>query len=84
MADLENEREKTWYGIGAATLSVIAGLGHLFLGEERRGYWFMACSIIMIVIGKFYWHVATWIYIQFAIIAAVDAFSFGKRGRGLF
>ncbi|GJL64375.1 MAG: hypothetical protein NPIRA04_30290 [Nitrospirales bacterium] len=83
MSELEDERDKTWYGIGAATLSVIAGLGHLYLGISR-GYWFIVISIILIIIGEYYWHVATWIYIQFAIFAAFDAFSFGKRGRGLF
>ncbi|WP_447968090.1 hypothetical protein [Nitrospira sp. M1] len=82
MSELD-ERDKTWYGIGAATLSVISGLGHIYLGVSR-GYWFIACGVIMIIIGEYYWHVATWIYIQFAIFSAFDAFSFGKRGRGLF
>ncbi|GJL54162.1 MAG: hypothetical protein NPIRA02_12940 [Nitrospirales bacterium] len=83
MSELDDEREKTWYGIGAATLSVIAGMGHLYLGVSR-GYWFIASGVVMLIIGEWYWHVATWIYIQFAIFAAFDAFSFGKRGHGLF
>ena len=83
MAETDEEREKTWYGVGAATLSVIAGLGHLDVGVTR-GYWFIVGGVTMVIIGEYYWHVATWIYIQFAIFAAFDAFSFAKRGRGLF
>ena len=83
MADLDDERDKTWHGIGAATLSIVAGMGHLYLGVQR-GYWFVACTVVMYVVAEFYWPSAWWIYIQFAIFAAFDAFSFGKRGRGLF
>ena len=77
------EREKIWHGIAAASLSVVAGLGHLYLGIPR-GNILIACSAAFFLIGRFYWPPAEWLYIQFAIFSGVDAFSFAKRGRGLF
>ena len=78
-----NEREKTLNGIGAAFLSILPGMGHWYLGV-KRGTVFLICAVLMIIISKFFWSTGWLFYIQFAIFAGVDAFSFGKRGRGLF
>ena len=80
---MDQEREKTLNAIGAATLSVLAGVGHLFLGQ-KRGYVFLACGLSLIIISKFYWPVGWLFYVSFAIFSAFDAFSFAKRGYGLF
>ena len=75
-------REKTWHGIRAASLSIVAGVGHLYLGE-KRGYWVLAFGITLIVIGRLIWPPAQVLYISVAIFAAVDAYSIAKRGHGL-
>ena len=80
---MDDEREKNANAIAAATLSILAGVGHLYLGI-KRGYVFLACSLSMIIIAKLFWPTAWLIYIQFAIFAAFDAFSFARRGSGLF
>jgi len=78
-----NEREKTLNGIGAAFLSILPGMGHWYLGV-KRGTVFLICALLMIVISKFFLPMGWLFYIQLAIFSGVDAFSFGKRGRGLF
>ena len=78
-----DEREKTINALGAALLSVLPGMGHLYLGV-KRGQIFLVCGVLMIIISKFFWPVGWLFYIQFAIFAGFDAFAFGKRGRGLF
>lgn len=78
-----DEREKTINAVGAAFLSVLPGIGHLYLGV-KRGQIFLVCGLAMIIISKFFWPVGWLFYIQFAIFAGFDAFAFGKRGRGLF
>jgi hypothetical protein len=78
-----DDREKTMHAIGAASLSILAGMGHLYLGV-KRGKLFLGCSLLMILIGQFFWPPAWFLYVQFAIFAAFDAFAFGKRGHGLF
>ena len=78
-----DEREKTLQAIGAATLSILAGVGHLYLGV-KRGYVFLICGLAMILISQVFWPPGWLFYTQFAIFAAFDAFSFAKRGFGLF
>ena len=75
-------REKTWHGLRAASLSVIAGLGHLYLGE-KNGYGFLAFGVTLLVISRTIWPPAELLYLSFAIFTAVDAFSIAKRGHGL-
>lgn len=75
-------REKTWHGLRAASLSVIAGLGHLYLGE-KSGYRFLAFGLALVVVSRTIWPPAELLYLSFAIFAAVDAFSIAKRGHGL-
>ena len=78
-----DEREKTLNALGAALLSILPGMGHFYLGV-KRGPVFLACAVGMIIISKFFWPTGWLFYVQFAIFAGVDAFAFGKRGRGLF
>jgi len=78
-----DEREKTINGIGAAFLSILPGMGHLYLGVKRAPV-FLICGVIMLAVSKFFWPMGWLFYLQFCIFAGVDAFSFGKRGRGLF
>lgn len=75
-------REKTWHGLRAASLSVIAGLGHLYLGE-KSGYRFLAFGLTLVVVSRTIWPPAELLYLSFAIFSAVDAFSIAKRGHGL-
>lgn len=79
------ESEKMWKGIAAAVLTIlVAGLGHLYLGHSTRGALLLVCTAVFFFIGWTYWPPAEMLYVQFSIIFAVDAFSFAKRGRGLF
>ena len=75
-------REKTWHGVRAASLSIIAGLGHLYLGE-KSGYIFLAFGLALLVISRTIWPPAELLYLSFAIFSAVDAFAIAKRGHGL-
>ena len=77
-----DNREKTWHGLRAATLSIVAGIGHLYLGE-KRGYVLVAFSVILLLIARLLWPPAELLYISFAIFSAVDAYSIAKRGHGL-
>ena len=75
-------REKTWHGVRAASLSLIAGLGHLYLGE-KSGYTFLAFGLALLLISRILWPPAELLYLSFAIFSAMDAFSIAKRGYGL-
>ncbi len=77
-----DDREKTWHGLRAASLSLIAGVGHLYLGE-KRGYVVLAFGVALILISRFIWPPAEVLYISLAIFSAFDAYSFAKRGHGL-
>ncbi len=74
--------EKTWHGLRAATLSVVAGLGHLYLGE-KRGYTVLAFGLALLTISRTIWRPAELLYLSFAIFSAFDAYSIAKRGHGL-
>ncbi len=78
-----NEREKTLNAIGAAFLSVLPGMGHLYLGVKRAPI-FLVPGVLLLVISKFFWPTGWFIYAQLAILTGFDAFSFGKRDRGFF
>jgi len=77
-----DEREKMWHGLRAATLSILAGLGHLYLGE-KRGYTVLAFGLALLVISRTIWQPAELLYLSFAIFSAFDAYSIAKRGHGL-
>jgi len=78
-----DDREKTWQGMRAASLSLIAGMGHLYLGE-RRGYGLLAGGAALLLISRVWWRPAELFYISLVIVSAVDAYSIAKRGYGLF
>ncbi len=80
----EDDRDKLTNAIAGATLSILGGMGHLYLGVERRGYFLLACSVVLILVSKFYWPTGWLIYAQWVILTGFDAFAFGKRGRGFF
>ncbi|MBI3604124.1 MAG: hypothetical protein HY205_06710 [Nitrospirae bacterium] len=75
-------REKTWHGLRAASLSIIAGLGHLYLGE-KRGYAIIGFGLALAVVSRVLWRPAELLYLSLAIFSAVDAYSIAKRGHGL-
>jgi hypothetical protein len=77
-----DDREKTWHGLRAASLSIVAGLGHLYLGE-KRGYAVLAFGATLVIISKLVWPPAELLYSSLAIFSAVDAYSIAKRGHGL-
>jgi hypothetical protein len=77
-----NSTEKTWHGLRAASLSIVAGVGHLYLGE-KRGYAVFAFGMALLIISRVLWRPAELLYISLAIFSAFDAFSIAKRGHGL-
>lgn len=77
-----NSTEKTWHGLRAASLSIIAGVGHLYLGE-KRGYLVFLFGMLLLIISRAIWRPAELFYISLAIFSAVDAYSIAKRGHGL-
>ena len=77
-----DSREKTWHGVRAALLSIVAGLGHLYLGE-KRGYAIVACGVTLLVISRLFWQPAELLYLSLAIFSAGDAYAIAKRGYGL-
>lgn len=74
--------EKTWHGIRAASLSIVAGIGHLYLGE-KRGYPIFLFGMGLLLVSRTVWPPAELLYISLAIFSAVDAYSIAKRGHGL-
>ncbi len=77
-----DDREKTWHGLRAASLSIVAGVGHLYLGD-KRGYTVLAFGAALVLISKLVWQPAELLYLSLAIFSAVDAYSIAKRGHGL-
>ena len=77
-----DSREKTWHGLRAASLSIVAGVGHLYLGE-KRGYVVFLFGMALLIISRTIWPPAELLYVSFAIFCAVDAYSIAKRGYGL-
>lgn len=75
-------REKTWHGVRAASLSIVAGVGHLYLGE-KRGYAIVAVGATLFVISRLFWQPAELLYLSLAIFSAGDAYAIAKRGHGL-
>jgi len=75
-------REKTWHGLRAASLSIVPGVGHLYLGE-KRGVAIAGFAVALLVISRFVWPPAELLYLSLAIFSAVDAYSIAKRGHGL-
>ncbi len=77
-----DNREKTWHGVRAASLSIVAGVGHLYLGE-KRGYAIFAFGAALFMISRLFWQPAELLYLSLAIFSAGDAYAIAKRGYGL-
>ena len=75
------DRERTWHGLRAASLSIVIGLGHLYLGE-RRGIPLLMCGLSLLLL-RLWWPPAELFYISLAIFSAGDAYGIAKRGHGL-
>jgi uncharacterized membrane protein len=77
-----DNREKTWHGLRAASLSLLPGLGHLYLGE-KRGYVIVGFGLSLLLIARFLWEPAELLYLSMVIFSGGDAYSIAKRGHGL-
>lgn len=77
-----DSKEKTWHGLRAASLSIVAGVGHLYLGE-KRGYVVVLFGMLLLIISRVIWQPAELLYISLVIFSAGDAYSIAKRGHGL-
>ncbi|OQW62669.1 MAG: hypothetical protein A4S17_01390 [Proteobacteria bacterium HN_bin10] len=75
-------REKTWHGLRAASLSLVPGIGHLYLGE-KRGYLIVAFAVVLLIVSRTVWAPAELLYASLVIFSGVDAYSIAKRGHGL-
>ncbi len=75
--------EKTWHARRAAVLSVVPGLGHLYIGE-KRGYWVLLITVVVLGIWQVNGIVAAVLYVILVTVAARDTFLTVKRDRGLF
>ncbi len=74
-------RWRPW--LAAALSLVFAGLGHLFARAYLRAGVFLVGNYFMYTISD-YWPNAVLINIVCFILAAFDAFSIAKNGRGIF
>lgn len=73
-----------WKPVIAAALSVLfAGLGHFFLRQFLRGGVFFVLALFLYRISG-YSPRAEMLNLVLFVVAAFDAFSFGKRGHGIF
>ena len=54
--------QKTLDGIGAAFLSILPGMGHLYLGA-KRAHVFLVCGLALLVVAKFFWPMGWLFYI---------------------
>ncbi len=70
--------------VAAAILSLcFAGMGHLIVGQYVRAIAFLVPNYFIYSISD-YWPPGMLVNVVCFIIAAVDAFSFGRRGFGIF
>ncbi len=75
-------REKTWHGLRAAGVSLLPGLGHLYIGE-KRGFGLLAVGLTLFAVSRFFWQPALWFYLGLAVVSACDAYLIVTRDRGL-
>lgn len=78
-----DDREKTWHGLRAASLSILPGLGHVYIGE-KRGYLLLPIGVTLFLVSRLFWLPAELFYAILVIVSAFDAYAIVKRGYGLF
>ena len=74
-----DSRERTVRGLQAAGLSLLPGLGHLYIGE-RKGFRILAASLLVMVGARYWWSSLLIAYAGLAAWSAADAFLIVKRG----
>ena len=75
--------EKTWHARRAAVLSVVPGIGHLYIGE-KRGYWVLLVTVGILGVWQVNGFVAAALYGVLVPVAAWDTFLTVTRDHGLF
>jgi len=71
-------------GLVAALFSLLfAGLGHLYIREYGRGFFFILGGTFAFMISDYSPRYSLLNVVLF-IVSAIDSFSFGKRGFGIF
>ena len=75
--------EKTWHARRAAVLSMVPGIGHLYIGE-KRGYWVLLVTVSVLGVWQVNGFVAAILYGVLVPVAVWDTFLTVKRDRGLF
>ncbi len=70
-------------GIVAGVFSLIfAGLGQLYVREYMRGFLYIVVAVFAYMTANY--SAKSWVFNNIVfIVAAIDAFSFGKRGIGI-
>lgn len=83
MAEHQVQPGIVWKPFVAAALSLVfAGLGHLYVRQYLRGGVFLVLAFFLYRISG-YSPRAEMLNMVLFVIAAFDAFSFGKRGHGI-
>ena len=76
-----DSRERTIRGLQASCLSLLPGLGHLYIGE-RKGLKVLPGSLLLLAVARYWWAPALLLYLGLAVWAARDTYRIVKRGRG--
>ncbi|MGZ9189504.1 MAG: hypothetical protein ACXW39_05550 [Nitrospira sp.] len=74
--------EKTSHACRAAALSILPGMGHLYIGEKRGGPLLLA-GIVLIVLWLFAFSVASVPLVGLVVYCMVDTYLTVSRDRGL-
>ncbi|HET6674473.1 MAG TPA: hypothetical protein VFG71_03995 [Nitrospiraceae bacterium] len=74
--------EKSRHAARAASLCLLPGLGHLYIGE-KRGYWLMIISIGVGSSAWLLWWPVVWLYLGLVAVSMWDTYLVVTRDRGL-
>lgn len=74
--------EKSWHAARAALLSLVPGLGHLYIGE-KRGYGVILLSFFLATLAWLVWWPVAWLYLGLVVGSIWDTYLVVKRDRGL-
>ncbi|MGZ8423282.1 MAG: hypothetical protein ACXWV7_10135 [Nitrospira sp.] len=74
--------EKTSHACRAAALSILPGMGHLYIGEKRGGPLLLA-GIVLIALWLFAFSVASVPLVGLVVYCMVDTYLTVSRDRGL-